>query len=159
MLSKLLSCEGCAKCKICCSFDSYDLWETPIIADEKLEIIKREVSFPVDFVTLGGVRLLRLNREPDEDLYYCSLLDKEKGCLLGKNKPFECSIWPLRVMRMENSRRVITISPVCPTVMKVPLSTLLEIAEELSPTIFRYSDISPEIIKPYLVGYPILIVE
>jgi hypothetical protein len=159
LLSTLLSRADCAECKICCSFDSYDLWETPVITDQLVDIISKKSPTNIRFTEINGVRLLRLKKEPGEDLYFCSLLDAEKGCVLGDDKPFECKIWPLRIMLLENSTRVITISPVCPVMFRKPISQLYELAKSLSTEIFNHANISPEIVKPYIAGYPILIVE
>lgn len=157
MLSKLLSKSECANCKICCSFDSTDLWETPVVSktlrDEILD------DYPeLRFVTKNNSYLFRMEREPDEDLYYCSVLDHEKGCVLGDNKPFDCQIWPLRIMDF-NGKRVITLSPVCPVMIKKPLCDLQMLAKELAPIIFSEADKNPDIVKKYLPGYPILFTE
>lgn len=157
MISKILSKKECAECRICCSFDSYDLWETPTISDETmrraLEIIPEQ-----KFSYLSGARLFRMEREPDRDLYFCPMLDHEKGCLLGDEKPFDCRIWPLRIMSFEG-RRVIVISPVCPTVFSKPLNEIRSLAAELAPAIFAEADKHPETVKSYIEGYTILITE
>ncbi len=159
MLTSLLKREDCAKCKICCSFDSYDLWETPVITDELVKVIEKSIPEKIEYIELNGLRLLKLCREPDEDLYYCSLLDKATGCRLKENKPFECRIWPFRIMKLDNSQRVITISPVCPVMFCKPLSDVFELASALAPKIFSQAEITPEIVKPYLQGYPILVTD
>ena len=33
MLEGLLSKAECAACRLCCKFDSYDLWDTPLVTD------------------------------------------------------------------------------------------------------------------------------
>lgn len=57
-----------------------------------------------------------------------------------------------------NGTKVITLSPVCPAVKKHPLEELTEFAEDLAPVIFNEAKINPQIIKPYINGYPILAV-
>ena len=84
MLGKLLSREECAKCRLCCCFDSYDLWETPVINRETHDKIQDEFKPDQEFLELEDHYLLKMEKEPDRDLYYCSLLDHEKGCLMGK---------------------------------------------------------------------------
>ena len=39
MLRNILSPETCAKCRICCIFDKYDVWETPVVSAELYEKI------------------------------------------------------------------------------------------------------------------------
>ncbi len=157
MLSKILSKAECANCRICCSFDSYDIWETPVVTDE---IMQRSLQIDprVRFSDISGARLFRMEREPDRDLYFCPMLDHEKGCLLGSNKPFDCKIWPLRIMRFEG-RRVIVLSPVCPTIFSRPIKDIAAAARELAPVIFEQADKTPEMVKPYIEGYIILLVE
>lgn len=158
MLSKILSREECAKCQLCCCFDSYDLWETPIITRDTASRILQEYDPDQKFVRKDDELLLKLEKEPDKDLYYCTLLDKESGCVMGENKPFDCQIWPLRIMQL-NGTRVIVLSPVCPVVQTKPLDKIVETAKELAPQIFAYADETPSAVKPYMDGYPILAVE
>lgn len=155
MLSKLLSKEECAKCRICCCFDSTDLWETPVITKElKTRILD---DYPeLKFVTKNDSFLFRMDKEPEEDLYFCSVLDRNTGCVLGDEKPFDCRIWPFRIMDFEG-QWVITISPVCPVMIKKPLDKLCELARELAPVIYSEAEKNPDIVKKYLPNYPILI--
>ncbi|MGN0601757.1 MAG: hypothetical protein ACI4I7_03505 [Oscillospiraceae bacterium] len=158
MLVKILSKEECAKCKICCCFDSSDIWEAPVITDDKYdEILKNHIPSQ-KFRQEQNCRVLDMEKEPDEDLYYCSLLDKSKGCIMGDNKPFDCRIWPFRIMSL-NGTQVITLSPVCPVVKTRPLDKLCEVADELAPMIFDEAERNPQIVKPYINGYPILAVK
>lgn len=149
--------DECAKCKICCSFDSYDLWETPVITDEIYQRVL-ELKPEQKFSDASGTRLFVMEREPDRDLYYCPMLDHKSGCMLKDEKPFDCRIWPLRIMRFEG-RRVIVISPVCPTMFSKPLKDLKAVAKKLAPVIFSEADLEPDIVKPYIIGYPILVTE
>lgn len=158
MLSKILSHDDCEKCQICCTFDSYDLWETPVITDSLASKILQEYAPQQKFIRKDDHFLLKMDKEPEADLYYCSLLDRDKGCILGDSKPFDCKIWPFRIMAL-NGRRVITLSPVCPVLIKKPVNEILEEANELAPTIFEYADKNPAVVKPYLEGYPIMVVE
>lgn len=154
MLKKLLSREECANCKICCSFDDYDIWETPIIDDElKVKVLK--LNPEQKFVTKGSSSILRMEKDVQEDLYFCSLLDRQKGCMLGDEKPFDCRIWPFRVMRLDK-RLVITLSPVCPVVQTRPLSLIKEVCDELAPVIYAQAQKNPDIVKNYIENFPIL---
>ena len=158
MLTKLLSREECAKCRLCCCFDSYDLWETPVINQETHDRILKDFKPDQKFLELGEHYLLKMEKEPDRDLYYCSLLDHDKGCLMGTQKPFDCRIWPFRIMALDG-RRVIVLSTVCPVVQTRPLSEIQSLAKELAAAIFRYADENPFAVKKYIEGYPIMVVE
>lgn len=157
MLGGLLSREECAECRICCSFTSYDIWETPLITPELAEKIL-SVKPEQEFISREGCYILKMQKEPDKDLFYCSLLDHRKGCILGTEKPFDCRIWPFRVMSLEG-RRVITVSPVCPVVSARPIQQISEKCRELSKYIFSEAERHPEFVKNYIQGYPIIFVE
>lgn len=158
MLTEILSREECARCRICCCFDSYDIWEAPVISDELSRKILHDINPKQEFVRKGKSYVMKMQKEQDEDLYYCSVLDHSKGCLLGTEKPFDCSIWPLRVMRFEG-KRVIALSPVCPALMKKPVGDVVNIAKNLSEKIFSEADKNPDLVKNYEVGYIILVIE
>ena len=59
----------------------------------------------------------------------------------------------------EDETKVITLSPVCPTMNEKSIKELTKTANELADQIFEYADENPEAVKPYLDGYPILVVE
>ena len=158
MIGKLLSREECAKCRLCCCFDSYDLWETPIIEKSTHDRIISGFRPDQAFLDLEDHYLLKMQKEPDRDLYYCSLLYHDKGCIMGEEKPFDCRIWPFRVMDL-NGTRVIALSTVCPVVQTRPLCEIQAVAKELAPQIFAYADRAPFAVKKYISGYPIMVAE
>ena len=158
MLKGLLSREECAGCRICCSFDSYDIWETPVITRDMVNRILADYKPDQKFITKEDHFLLRLDKEKDEDLYYCSLLDHSKGCIMGENKPFDCRIWPFRIMKLAG-HNVITLSPVCPVVNKKPVADIVKKCSEISDVIFEVAREHPEYVKPYMEGYPILLLD
>lgn len=106
----------------------------------------------------AGCRIIKMSKEPDEDLYYCDVLDKQRGCMLGDDKPFDCRIWPLRVMSFEG-KRVIALSPVCPVVKTRPLEKIAQTAQRLAAVIFENANKNPDLVKPYETGYVILVTE
>ena len=98
--------------------------------------------------------------EAEDELYYCPMLDHKTGCRLGDDKPFDCRIWPYRVMDF-GGNRVISMASICPTMYAKPLSELCRELEKngLAEKIFAYADSHPDIVKPYESGYPILLAE
>lgn len=48
MLSKLLSHETCAECRICCGFVDSDKWEIPIFAGEEESLSRGNGAGPPD---------------------------------------------------------------------------------------------------------------
>ncbi len=159
MLKNILSGKTCAKCRMCCIFDKYDVWETPVITRELHQKLAAERP-DLKTVSKGGNGGYVFNMEDcwddEEEIYRCPALDVNKGCTLGENKPFDCKIWPYRVMDL-NGARVISIASVCPELYKMPLSTLVkELDSGLGDMIFAEAAKNPAIVKPYQQGYPIL---
>ncbi len=157
MLTKLLSRETCADCQLCCVFDRYDIWETPVLSPEIRE--KAAALLPdAEFIRKGEESYLFRIRELDhEDLFACPLLDQSIGCMLGEEKPFDCQIWPFRIMELDG-RQAITIAPICQAMTALSIGTLLDfLRESLAETIFSYAQQHPDVIKPYDTMYPILL--
>ena len=158
MLKNILKSSDCASCRVCCVFDKYDLWETPVLDGELKKRV--EERFPrISFVEKGNGWLFRMEESEDE-LYYCPALDPNSGCILGEDKPFDCKIWPYRIMSL-GGKRVISIASICPTMYAKPLSELCGELERngLAEKIFAFADSHPDIVKPYENGYPVLKVE
>ena len=158
---KNLTKDECAQCRLCCIFDKYDVWETPVITDELKGRIETEHS-ELRFVSKGDSGAYIFNMEDTwdekEELYFCPALDRQKGCILGENKPFDCKVWPYRIMRLGGAL-VISIASICPVMYKKPLDTLIEELESgLADRIFGEAEKHPQIVKPYEQGYPILMV-
>lgn len=157
MLKGLLDNKTCAACKICCGFDNTDLWEMPIMNEKTAQKLK-ELKPETRFTDCGSGYVTDAGELSDGELFYCPALDHEKGCILGDDKPFDCRIWPFRVMETEDKRfRMITVSSVCPEIYSRPLSQLSEfVKEKLETTVFEYAEKNPDVIKKYIEGYPIL---
>ncbi|NLP25952.1 MAG: hypothetical protein GX365_01195 [Clostridiales bacterium] len=158
MLKEILSNEVCAKCKICCTFDRYDVWETPLLTRVNVERIF-SINPDIKFIKKDNSYSFKINELNDDELFYCPMLDHNKGCILGDEKPFDCRIWPYRIMNL-NGKRVIAISPICKEVYNHPLGMLVDfLKNELLDKITTYANTFPEAVKPYDNLYPILYVE
>ncbi|MCM1022436.1 MAG: hypothetical protein NC395_00055 [Prevotella sp.] len=158
MLKNILKSNDCASCKICCVFDKYDIWETPVLEDGLKDYVSEHFPY-VSFIRKGDGWLFRMN-ESEDGLYRCPMLDPKSGCRLGDGKPFDCRIWPYRIMEL-GGKRVISMASICPTMFEKPLSELCgELTDKgLAEKIFAYADSHPDIVKPYESGYPILLAE
>ena len=158
MLSRVLSKSSCAACKFCCSFRRQSLWETPFFPPEVVEKLSKPNEYGVvgEFrngqIVLGGYR----TDDPEEEVP-CTFLDPHKGCILkAEDKPFDCSIWPLRVMD-KGGELVIALTPTCPTIGATPRSELIALVKNgLGAKIFEYAKTHPYIIKEYREGFPII---
>ena len=100
-----------------------------MITKEKADEIVKSYNPSQKFVEKDNFSILHMDKEPDKDLYYCSMLDHTKGCKMEENKPFDCKIWPFRIMALNNTQ-VITLSPVCPVVKTRSLDELSAFAAE-----------------------------
>ena len=159
MLSSILSKSQCAACKFCCSFRRQSLWETPLFPPEVVEKLSKPNEYGVvgEFrdgqIVLGGYK----TADPEEEVP-CTFLDPHKGCILNpEDKPFDCSIWPLRIMR-KDGELVIALTPTCPSIGAVPSQALVNLVKNgLGDKIFEYAKTHPYIIKEYREGFPIIL--
>ena len=157
MLTKILSRSECAECKECCVFSRYDVWEQPALIPEVKR--KAEQLLPETKFLTKGVEacIFRIEETDSYDLFLCPLLDVERGCLLGTEKPFECQIYPFQVAEIAD-RQAIIISPLCEVIMKKPIGILLDfLKEELAEKIFRYAEQHPDVVRPYDNMSPVLL--
>ena len=168
MLSTILSKKQCAACKFCCSFRRQSLWETPLFPPEAVE----KLSKPNEYGVVGEFRAVddpqkncagRLvlennyrTADPEEEVS-CTFLNPERGCILKpEDKPFDCSIWPLRIMR-KDGELVIALTPTCTSIGATPRPELIELVKNgLGETILEYAKAHPYIVKEYREGFPII---
>lgn len=153
VLSSILKKSDCAACKFCCSFRRQSLWETPVFSKEIAQQLKED--FPnAKFRSVGkssmtiDLSMLYKTNNPDEEVP-CYFLDKNKGCLLpAELKPFDCSIWPFRVVNKIDNGNTVVLTPTCPAVNKVPREKILELLDSgLREKILNYAKENPDIIK------------
>lgn len=156
MLKKILDQKSCGKCRICCGFDENDKWEIPLVFDELREHLAQHYP-EVRLTSRGNEHVFEMQFNGDE-VVFCPMLT-ETGCVLGDNKPFDCRIWPFRVNSF-NGHKVITVSPVCGTVSELPLKVLTEFVQgDFAKLLFETAEAHPDMVKPYIAGYPIIAVE
>lgn len=103
-------------------------------------------------IILGGYR----TDDPEEEVP-CTFLDPECGCILKpEDKPFDCSIWPLRIMD-KDGELVIALTPTCPSIGAVPSKALVNLVQDsLGDKIFEYAKAHPYIVKEYKEGFPVI---
>ena len=153
MLSSILKKSDCASCKFCCSFRRQSLWETPVFSKEVTEQLQK--LFPeAHFRAVGkssmtiDLSMLYKTDNPDEEVP-CPFLDTTKGCLLPPElKPFDCSIWPFRAVRVDDKKVSVALTPTCPAINKVPREKIIELLDSgLGKKILDYAESNPDIIK------------
>ena len=83
----------------------------------------------------------------------------ENGCILGDEKPFDCRIWPFRVMELDGCR-IIAVSSLCIDVHSQSHDSLRAFLKEgLAAEIFAYADKFPEAVHEYYDNYSVLLFE
>lgn len=153
MIKDILNPLTCAMCRQCCKFDRYDIWENPVFTLENLKIILKD-NPDKQFVPKDGGFIYRPETAADGS-FDCAALG-ENGCMLGDDKPFDCRIWPFRVMDI-GGRQAITLSYLCGEMYRRPLNELADFLKNgVAERIFAYAEEHPEIVKPYYEGYPVL---
>ena len=166
MLSKVLTKAACAECKFCCSFRRQSLWETPLFP---METVEKYGAEGIRFLNCGegDARYGRMDLEGNyrtkdsEEEVPCSFLDVKRGCILSEeDKPFDCKIWPLRIMRKQDGELVIALTPTCPEIGKQPPKIMEDLVRNgLGEKIYAYAAEHPFIIKEYKEGFPVLMVK
>ncbi len=154
MLKEILSGESCAACRVCCVFDREDCWEMPLITPALAKEIEKQMP-DVKIRKTGQCGVFEAEYGAD-GLAKCPMLT-ENGCALGEKKPFDCQIWPFRVMRKRNLL-LLTLSPVCETVSELSVSKISGFAVKIADKIFEEARENPETVKDYIDGYPVFAV-
>lgn len=158
MLSGLLGKEECKNCKYCCGFDKSDFWETPAFSEKAVEKIRKS-SPETSFSKYGN--MYKWSAGDFEGIKKCPALT-ENGCSLGdEEKPFECKIWPFRLMKLSDNSLCIAVSSECKTMMGKPLGEIRNfLYDKLDPTfLFEMARKYPEIVRNYDGTYCLLMTE
>ena len=112
MLRKILSPETCAACRLCCGFDCTDTWEFPVLPQETVEAMHRMGVSP-KLVPAGEEQTFAAPPLRGEELFFCPILC-ETGCTMGSEKPFDCKVWPFRMMRDLTGNVRVAVAGYCP---------------------------------------------
>lgn len=107
----------------------------------------------------GFVPTPRAHEWDDTGLYRCPALG-ENGCRLPREeRPFECLVWPFRVMERDG-KRIICVSELCAPICRYSREQMLEkLREGLAAQMFRYAQEHPASVKPFADGYTVLMDE
>ena len=160
MLKSILSSEDCASCRFCCSFRRQSLWETPLFdkaAKENLEKKYPEAKFKSagkESFTLDLIHLYKT--EDSEEEAPCPFLS-ENGCVLNsEEKPFDCSIWPLRATKIDGKVHVM-LENTCPAVNKQPVQNVEKLVKSgLGEKIIAYAEKNPDMIKEFRKDFRVI---
>lgn len=106
-MKKAVSSKDCFSCRDCCYFYKNQRYFAPVFTEDevrrirklrrKLPTFKRYKDYPHTYqVVLKKVRKKKL-------MYVCQFLDeKTHVCTIYKERPFDCRIWPLLIMRKKD---------------------------------------------------------
>lgn len=157
MLTGIFSPSKCAECKLCCNFHRSSAWETPAL--EPSDIFRmHEMCVPLTQKPDGTTSFyLDFRTENPDEVANCPLLDTCSGCILPReNRPFECRIWPLRIMR-DASTLVIGIYEKCPALDIETFEKLGKHAlENLLEPVLAYASRNPRAVRNYDSAYKII---
>ena len=160
----MLSCkvsvprEECAKCRFCCSYRRSSLWETPLIDENLLEKLKR--TYPnAKFKSMNGyitIDLDNLYKTDDPKEEALCWFNNGRGCVLGEDRPFECRVWPFRVMKRDG-QLVIALGTGCPFFAKKELNEINDLLNSgLDKEMLDYAEKFPVFVKEYKENYKVL---
>ncbi len=154
MLSGLLEKHQCADCRYCCVFDRLDFWEMPSLLEPTAKAILN-MNADVSLNRQGSVYTFD-DKNLTEELYPCPALT-DKGCgLPSELKPFECSIWPFRVMEYCGDM-VLAVCTDCESLKDVSVQVVDNFANsKVRAVAFDYAKKYPQMVKPYHGNYRIV---
>lgn len=158
MLTHLFSPDACAHCRLCCNFHRRTAWETPALEAEDVERLRAR-NIPLTRHTNGAdtIALPFLSGDPEE-VAPCPLLDTAQGCTLPREeRPFECRIWPLRLMQDTNGTLLIGCYDACPALTPSVQENLHAFATgDLLPQLLQFAKDNPAAIRPLDPAYHIV---
>jgi hypothetical protein len=141
------------------------LWETPVITPALKAIISERFPDTHFLQKDDGNSIFVMHEVPQTDERYAHFSEGERydcpmlgetGCKLGDEKPFECAVWPFRIMS-QNNKLLISVSTLCKPICKNSLQNMLDVLESgAKQKLADYAYENPGIVKPYNDGYPIL---
>ena len=153
MLKKLFDESTCAECKNCCIFEEGSAWELPTFSKAAAARLAEHPEYaPVQ----NGERVrLTLPYDASHAAQPCPFLDAHTGCTLPpEEKPFACSLWPVRVMRNADGSTVLTLYRGCPGLGAEQLLSLRHLLDSgLMQRIRDEVQSDPTLILPYHKSY------
>ena len=156
MLKTILSPETCAACRNCCIFEEQSAWELPTFPAVSAERLMNRPQYR--FRQAEGRIRVTLPYDETHAAQPCPFLDPESGCTLPpEEKPFACSVWPLRLMRRPDGSAALALYAGCPGVPDAEdpaWSRLLD--GGLRDRIFAEAERDPSLILPYHPNYRFL---
>ena len=158
MLTHLFSPDACAHCRLCCNFHRRTAWETPALEPEAVDRL-RKMNVPLTKHANGADTIaLPFHTDDPEEVALCPLLDTSRGCTLPREeRPFECRIWPLRLMHDTDGTLLIGCYDACPALTPDVQESLHAFATgDLLPQLLQFAKDNPKAIRPLDPAYHIV---
>lgn len=154
MLKGIIEPSDCARCRLCCNFHQNSVWESPFIPEDLALRLDSE-GVPVEKRLCGGWSFA-FQFEGDEAAN-CPKLNVQTGCTMPpEDKPFECRVWPLRLMDRDG-KLVIGRYRDCPALTGDRLTRLDQFATgQLLDTLLAFAAAHPESVRPCSPEYEII---
>ena len=161
MLTQFFTPDRCAACKLCCNFRRSSAWETPALPPGLVADLQA-AGVPLHVREDGSCtfRLTYRSSDPAETAN-CPMLDTCRGCTLPRDsRPFECRIWPLRLMRTKDEHLALGLYLDCPALTtEVRQKLIKEATGPLLPLLLKQAELQPLIVRPVDPAYAIIWVE
>ena len=158
MLTHLFTPTQCAQCKLCCNFRRTSAWETPALDTDLADRLQAQ-GIPLQCREDGSYsfHLTYRSDNPDETAN-CPMLDPAVGCMLPRNeRPFECRIWPLRLMKDASDALVLGLYLDCPALTPSVRQKLTEEATgPMLPMLLEQARLHPQIVRPLDPAYTVI---
>ncbi|HAG13797.1 MAG TPA: hypothetical protein DCG49_08050 [Ruminococcus sp.] len=153
MLRAVLSGETCAKCRNCCVFEEQSAWEVPTFPAAAVQRLKNQPAYQI--TEENGRYRIRLPYDGSGKAQPCPFLDPQNGCTLPPaEKPFACSLWPIRVMPDAAGNPALTLYRGCPGIPQETLPALYTLLDNgLRTRIFEELARDPSLLLPYHPNY------
>lgn len=164
MLTEYISAEQCAHCRLCCHFRRNSAWETPVLEPERARQLtersiplmqRREHPAANEHTTFA----LHYDGTDPAETAPCPLLTSTGCALPREQRPFECRIWPLRLMLSPTGLPSVALYNAGCSALMVPSgrSRLISFATgPFLPTLRRFAASFPPSIRPFHSDYIIL---
>ena len=153
MLKSILSPETCAVCRNCCVFEEQSAWELPPFSQKSAMRLAERPEYRIHAEN-GRVRIT-LPYDETHAAQPCPFLDPASGCTLpADEKPFACSVWPIRLMCKPGGSAVLALYQGCPGVPEITDPAWKELLDGgLRARIFEAAERDPSLILPYHPNY------
>lgn len=149
MLNPVLTSQDCMACKLCCKFEPDEIVDAPLFTEEIRDLVLTLIDANIKFVRKGEMWQIQLEEIPGQNKFICPILDPNKGCRLGEDRPFDCKTWPFYIMDFK-WQIVITVSPSCPVVNAHALSKLRDFIQQgLSDFMLDAARTNPDLLSEY----------